>query len=310
MAKEASESRANRWLQLSTMLGAGIAPATAVKSLTKIPHRDNQAFARVADLLARGQSMSAALQRSKFLSKHDLASINNAEKVGQLADGFDYIAHDHLTRFRNRRSLETSFLLPQVILLIAAIAALSIRIFQYGQSLISAIVEVSVVVIVCLLATRLFMVLWSLNSRVWLSWLWPITIIKRNSVWFQNHFEYHFYRHLNWQLGASVSAAEALQNCDKLISNTVYQQQLRNAADSAASGQSISASLINADLVLSVRMGQAIMVGHETGVFDSSLKSELSWLKSKIEARTQEQIKWLPKVYYFMVVVVVFTYLF
>ena len=310
MAKEESESRANRWQQLSVLLDAGIAPAKAVKSLTKIPHRDNQAFIRVADLLARGQSMSNALKRSKFLSKYELASIKTAEEVGQLAQGFDYIAHDHLTRSRNRRSLETSFLLPQVILLIAAIAALSIRIFQHQQSLISATIDVSVVVIVCLLATRLFMFLWSLNTRVWLSWFWSAPFIKEHSGWFQNHFEYHFYRHLSWHLGAGVSAEQAIKHCDKLISNPRYQQRLKGAVAGAASGQSILASLINADLILSDRMRQSLMVGNQTGVFDKSLQSELSWLKSRIEARTLEQVKWLPKFYHFVIIVVVFTYLF
>ena len=310
MAKEGLESRALHWQQLSVMLSAGIAPAVAVKTLTETPNSDNRALTRVADLLARGQSMSAALTRSKLLSKHDLATIGYAEEAGLLADGFDHIASDHIARSNNKSSLETGLLFPQVILLIAAIAALSIRIFQFQQPLIAATVSVSMVVILFLLATRVFVFLWSLNPRVWLGLLWPLSFLKKNSAWFQNHFEYHFYRHLSWQLGAGVPAEVAVRRSDNLILNNLYQRQLNGTGDSISNGYSIPASLINGGLVLSNRMQQSLVVGSETGAFDASLNTELSRLKGVIEARVKEQIKWLPKIYYFVVVVVIFTYLF
>ena len=306
--KDNKDNVAYRWLQLSVMLGAGITPATAVKTLTKKHHKSNTALLRAASLLERGLSMTEALKQTKQLSKHDLAILNNAEKAGRTAQGLDYIARDQMTRWRHRHSLETAFLLPKAILFIGAIAALFIQTLQGHGSLIPTIVWIATVTTAVLLATKLFVVLWSLNARIWLSFLWPFRHFTQQNSWFQNHFEHNFFRNLRWQLQSGVSADKAIQRCTDLIKHSHYRQQINTAIHAVKEGQPLPTSLLQAKLILSNRMRQTLLTANEVGVFDKSLEIELNWLQHKINTRAEEQIKWLPKIYYFVILAVVFTY--
>ena len=310
MNNNSKENRAYRWLQLSVLLGAGILPANAVRTLTQKKHKDNLALLRVASLLEHGKSISGALKQTKLLSNHDLAILKNAEQAGCIPEGLDFIAHDQMVRWQHRRSLETAFLLPKAILFIGAFAALFVHIVQNHGSLMSTLINITMVVATVLLVTRLFVVLWSLNARIWLSFLWSFSYFKKHSKWFQNHFEFNFFQNLRWQLQSGVAADEAMQRCADLIKHPSYRRQIQTAIDAVIEGQPLFASLLQARLVLSNRIRQTLLTANEVGTFDKSLKIELDWLQRKIKARAEEQIKWLPKIYYFIVLFVVFTHLF
>ena len=310
LAKISKDNVAYRWLQLSAMLGSGIAPETAVRTLTKNPHRNNNALLRAANYLQNGQSMSAAFKQTKLLSKHDLAIFSNAERAGRIPQGLESIARDQMTRWQQQRTLETGLLLPKAILFIGAIAALFIQTLQNQGSLNEAFISIAIITVVVLLITRLFVVLWSLNALVWLSLLWPFDYLKSHNNWFKNHFEYNFFRNLRWQLQAGVAADEALYRCTDLIKQPNYRKQVNTAISAVKEGQSLATSLYQSRLVLSNRMKQTLLIADEVGIFDKSLKLELDWLQRKINMRTKEQIKWLPKAYYFIVLAVIFKYFF
>ena len=291
------------------MIDAGIQASTAVKTINKVKHRDNQALARMASMLERGASLSSAFERTGLLSKFELAMVVSAEKAGRVAQGLAHISQERKQSIEQANTLASAFFLPKAILLIGAVAAIFIRIFQSKQDAFTAIIEVSLLFIVALFLIRLFLYLWSRDVGIYLSLAWPLEFIRRRSGWFQSQFEYKFYRSLNWQLQSGVAADQAVNRCSTMLTNLGYKKSLAHAVNDLKSGQSIPDSLANQNLALSSRMKQILVVANQTGTFERSIDAELKLLKARIDLRIEQQIKWLPKVLYVLVLWFVLTYL-
>ena len=302
-------SRAHRWMQLSVMLEAGIQASAAVKTINKTKHRDNRALAQSVQLLERGQSLGSAFKHLNLLSEYELAMLVGAEKAGRVAQGLEHISRDQRQNVEYRNTLAAGFVLPKAMLLIAAIVALFIRIFEYKQDVVLAALQVSLLTIAAFMAIQAFLHLWSRDARGYLSRMWSIESIRHRSRWFQSHFEYHFYHSLNWQLQSGVAVDIALDRCSKMLANRRFKDQVEAAVNDLQTGRSISESLINQGLVLSARMKQTLMVANETGTFEKSIAGELALLKASMELGVENQIKWLPKILYVLVLWFVFTFL-
>ena len=303
------EARAQRWLQLSVMLAAGITPPKAISTLNQTPHRDHTALSRMVGLLERGQSLTSAFKRVKLLSDFDEALLGVAEKAGRADQALKHISNRMLEQSQQRRMLETSLLLPQLVLLIGGFAAIFIRVFQYQQSFLSAAVDVLFILMAVFLATRLFVYCWSLDTRVYLSMLWPLDSIKRLSTGFQNRFDYAFYRNLSWQIQSGIASDESVGRCALLLNNKVYQKQVKAAVKTLQAGHSLAESMQNARLVLSDQMRQVLLIADQTGTSDASINKQLDLLKQSIDASVEQQIIWLPKAYYVLVLWVIVTQL-
>lgn len=291
------------------MLAAGIEATVAVQTLNKTRHEDNKALARVTALLQRGQPISLSLKRTGLLTDFDFLMLDNAEKAGRVAQGLEHISSEQITSFEQRRTLATALLLPQAILIIGAVVAIFLRVFDYQQSMLSAIFEVSILVAGVLVLTRVFLNLWAADARYFLSLFWPSGIFRRKFAWFARHFEYNFYRDLSWQLESGIAADIAVDRCASMLRCRHYQAQVSKAAKSLQEGRPIVDSLMSEDLVLSSRMRQTLLIAQQAGTVDTSIKGELTLLRQQIELARQEQIRWLPKIYYVFILYFIFTQL-
>ncbi len=303
-------SRAYRWMQLSVMLSAGIEPSVAITTLNNTKHQDNKALSRMALLLQRGQSFTSAFKHTGLLSKYELAMVTGADQAGRISQGLDHIARDRQKAEEQTRALATALLLPRAILLIAAVAAFFVRVAQFNQDMITAAIQVSLLVLIVFALTKLFLMFWSHDVRAYLSLLWPISFIKNTSTWFQANFEYNFYRSLNWQLQSGVAADVAVKRCGTMLDSSSYKNNVEKALKALSKGRSIVDSLSAQGLVLSARMKQTLAVANQTGTFEKSVHGELVLLKGQIDMRVEQQIKWLPKIYYILVLWFIFSYLF
>ena len=289
------------------MIDAGIQASTAVKTINKVKHRDNQALARMASMLERGASLSSAFERTGLLSKFELAMVGSAEKVVRVAQGLAHISQERKQSIEQANTLASAFFLPKAILLIGAVAAIFIRIFQSKQDALTAIIEVSLLFIVALFLIRLFLYLWSRDVGIYLSLAWPLEFIRRRSGWFQSHFDYQFFRSLNWQLQSGVAADEAVYRCSTMLSNLDYKKHLERTVKDLQAGKSIAETFIQRNLALSARMKQTLLIADETGTYEKSIDGELRLLKVRIDLRIEQQIKWLPKVLYVLALWFIFT---
>ena len=285
-------------MQLSVMLDAGIQASTAVKTINKIEHRDNRALARMAQLLERGQSLSSSFKRTRLLSEFELAMVTSAEQAGRVAQGLAHIAQDRQQTIEQVNTLAAAFVFPKAMLFIGAVAAIFIRVFQSKQDAVIATIQVSFLLIFAFAVIQLFLYMWSRDVRVYLSAMWPFNPIKQRSVWFQSHFDYQFYRSLNWQLQSGVAADEAVNRCTTMLSNLDYKKHLERTVKDLQTGKSIAETLIQQNVALSARMKQTLLIADETGTYEKSIDGELKLLKVRIDLRIEQQIKWLPKVLY------------
>lgn len=302
-------SRPHRWMQLSVMLDAGMQAATAVKTINKTKHRDNKALARMVKLLERGQSFSSAFKRVGLLSEHELAMVTSAEQAGRVAQGLEHISRDRQKSIEQANALAAALILPKAILIIGGVVACFIRVLQFQQDPGAAVFEVLVLLIFAFAVTQFFLYLWCKDVRAYLSVMWSSQLIRQRSRRFQSHFEYNFYRSLNWQLQSGVAADEAVNRCSTMLSNLDFKKHVDAAVYQLQKGQSIIDSLSSQNLVLSTRMKQTLAVANETGTFEKSISGELTLLKGQIDFRIEQQIKWLPKVFYVLALWFVFSYL-
>jgi len=202
--------------------------------------------------------------------------------------------------------MEAALLMPKAVLLIAAFVALFIKVVQDQQALFASLIEVSLLVLLVLVLTRLCLNLWSMDTRRWLGILWPSSLIRGNSKLFINRFELLFFKALQWQSNAGVAMDSALANLRYLLNNSLYQTNVDQAQAGLIAGQPLAKALIENHLVLSQRMRSVLEVAHATGTVDQSLDHELAILESRLDEQVKNQLRWWPKLYYVLVLVIMF----
>ena len=97
--------RINPWpqqfMQLSSMLDAGLSVEHALKTLYETPNikrkknkesREQQNLKKVTQHVSRGSTLSTALKANKVIDRFDAALLENAETAGRLPQGLDHIS--------------------------------------------------------------------------------------------------------------------------------------------------------------------------------------------------------------------------
>jgi len=288
------------------MLSAGLAVQKALETLNRSLHQDNIKLGLVIRRVAKGVKLSSALSQAKLVSAYEFALLKTAEAAGKIEHGLEHISQRQLKNINHRRSMEAALLMPKAVLLIAAFVALFIKVVQDQQALFASLIEVSLLVLLVLVLTRLCLNLWSMDTRRWLGILWPSSLIRGNSKLFINRFELLFFKALQWQSNAGVAMDSALANLRYLLNNSLYQTNVDQAQAGLIAGQPLAKALIENHLVLSQRMRSVLEVAHATGTVDQSLDHELAILESRLDEQVKNQLRWWPKLYYVLVLVIMF----
>jgi len=306
----------SRLQQLAVMIDAGLPIDQALSALLRSQQNPAQKrsgkavkielnLRRCIALIGRGSSLAGALQECGVISKFDHAVLSIAEEAGRTADGLNHISEQKLRQAQNVASIKATLLLPQAVLMIGAFAAIFVRMALAEMTAIDAVLPVLYAVILFMLVTRLFIRLLALDTRVWLGVLWPAAWIKQRSTLYQKLVEQQFYRGLIWQLNAGVAADTALHNCELLLSSPQFRGSASGAANLAANGISIPKCLKMHGLVLSDRMRTALSIGNESGRYAQAIENELSIQAQTLKLSMQNFIRWLPRFYYLLVLVVI-----
>jgi len=293
------------------MIAAGVTIEKALESLVK--DRNNsiaQRLTRALGLVRRGVGLSQALKRSDCLNGFDVQLLATAEAAGCLPDGLNYIAERRLGQQQRVNNLTAALVLPQAVLLIGAFAAIFVRINSYQEPIFNAVVSVAVLTTIAWLMIRFSLVMLRLDARYFLSWLWPIGVVRNQSWFYQATFELLFYRCLLWQLKAGEAVQKATERCQKLLTAPSFQAAVHSAADTMGGGTSVPESLRNSGLVLSRDLRQVMLIADESGRWEQAIAHELTLRGGALKQRLGAVFKWLPRVYYLCVLVFIVRFLF
>ncbi len=287
------------------MLSAGIDPVKALETLTRNNHKDKIKLLGVTRRVAKGKSLSQALHNAHLISVYQFGLLKSAESAGKLADGLDYIGVQQLKLEQAQKSMQAALWLPQAVFIIGAIVAVFIRLAKDQEPLFDIISDVGLSVLSVLALTRIAVLLWSREPQFWLSLFWSTRFVRERSDWFKLRFEVAFYRPLQWQLSAGVVMDQALRNLSPLLTDKRYKQQLVQATKAVLNGQSTVKALLENRLVLSSHLRAVLRTGEQSGTFEEALGHQLKLMELQIAEQVQQQIRWWPKLYYSIVLLLV-----
>lgn len=299
-----------RWIQLSSMLDAGLSVESAFKTLTKVPNKDHDVLKKIIYRVSKGSTLTAALLANNIIDKFDAALLDSAETAGRLPQGLKHISELKISQQRTKKTLSGLTLLPKVMLIIGAIAGIFVRTAQQGQSINQAVLDTGIIVIISFIIIRAAIELLTIDARIPLSIGWGINLLHSKSRRFQQHFEQRFYHSLTWQLASGVDAATAIKRNALLLSSKRYQKTVIQASLSAAKGLSLPVVLEQFGLAPSKRMQQTLSFADSSGTIEKAIGHELKLIDQDIQHFNKALIAWWPRAVYVGALLVVVKYMF
>lgn len=295
------------WQQLAVMISSGMPIDRALKVLAKGPQgvRVDTSLQRCIGLVSRGAGLAESFRRCKIIGEFDFELLKSAEKAGRLEAGLQHIAERRLNQLQHISSLRVSLILPIGVLLIGAFAGIFVRVTVSSEPWLVAIMSVAFGLTVVLTLTYFSLHALRSDSRQWLSALWPIQFVKSASTRFQTTIDQLFFRSFIWQIKSGTDAQEACTLCENLLNNASFRAAVTAASQDMKTGKSIPCSLIDNGLVLSQSMRQVLLIADQSGQYEKAVSHELALQYQEQERQTKETYKWLPKIYYVIVIVVI-----
>ena len=298
-----------RWMQLSSMLAAGLSVENCLKTLNKTPVQDHQTLTKITQYVANGSNLTTALLKLKIIDTFDAALLANAETAGRLPEGLHHIARLQLKRQKTIRTLSGLALLPKAILIIGALVAMFIRIVQYGQNPANVISSLAITLTISFIAIWLAILVLTIDARIPLSLAWGRQFLHKHSRRFQQHFEQRFYASLVWQITSGVDTSTALKRNALLLNSKSYTMAVKQAASDVASGTDLPTTLIKNKLILSKRMRHILPIADMSGTTEKAISHELQSIELQIAHTVNVLISWWPKALYIICLLIVIRFM-
>lgn len=294
-----------RYSQLAVMVDAGLSLEHALATINKGLKNADPQLDRALGLVKRGKSFSTAFKTSGILSNFDYALLRTAETAGRLGEGLKHISELRINHIQRVRSLKTGLMLPKMVLLIGGLAGIFVKMNTGGQSVLQAVLSVSLTLVFVFAISYVFERLLLCDIRHYLSLLWPINYFRKTNKRYHHLFEAVFFRALNWQLNSGIDARKALHNCQALLTSKPFKTQVADAAKAVEQGHSIPETLEMHNLVLSQRMRQVLLIAQQSGRYQQAIEHELTLQGGNIKQDVEALIKWAPRFYYLIVILVI-----
>jgi len=195
--------------------------------------------------------------------------------------------------------------LPKAIVLIGALAGVFVRVATDKQNTFDAVISVGAITAWFYLICYLSLFIIRADTRIWMSWFWPNTILFNKNSWCSLALEHYFYKSLVWQVSAGVPYSRAIERCRSLLSSDSFSVAVNKASKDMAKGCSLSQSLIKHGLVLTDRMRQVLLVADESGTHEAAIKHELKLQSGRLDLKAKNFFKWAPRFFYLVALIVV-----
>lgn len=258
--------------------------------------------------LQRGSSLSVALNNERLTGIYERTLLEVAQHSGKLSNALNEIANFHESRQQRVQRLKKQLWLSITIVSIAVVIGTALDVARGHPPLTSVLSNALVLVLILVVNQCLF----SLLQRDIFSWLstgWGIGLQKSVSL-YQRYFEFYFYTLLNWQIEAGNDLQSAFNKCSTILANKSYQKKIKNCLQQIQQGQGIADILRQNDLVFSTGLNQTLITGEQSGSLHQAISHYLRLERESLEATTDAIFRWLPRIYYILVLSFVLQYVF
>lgn len=288
---------ANFLRELATLMEAGLPPATAIKELKS--HGNN--WVNVEADLNKGSKLSRSLYKHQFISRYEQEVIRIAEDAGRLPNGLRTIADSSEQRIARIRHLKSKLFYPFSILTIAiGVNALVLLIGPSGHSTLDILMAAAFQFILAFFVTRQLLKQLNKDACVVLSQTWPL----RSQTWYQLLTETTVFGALYWQQQSGINFQEGFKRIAHLINHKTFKTELSRLSKQCAQGQSVSESLKQSDLPVTDHFKQILLTAEQSGNWNIALSRQLSLSQDELNQTVDSLFDWLPRIYYFFVVII------
>lgn len=259
---------------LALLLRAGIGIVEALRTLSASSSKALHApLNRVAILVAEGATVSEAMQRFPALfSLADVGVMRAAERVGELARGFDIIADGHRERLELRTQLLRSAIYPLIVVVVHIFLA-PITILLESPKAYMVVVSRHLAILVgaillCVFGVpalaRVPRVNGTLKRAAW-RLPWPATV-------YVAHARTLFVRTLGRGLAAGLALFESLRGASAVTNDPEVEARAQVISDAVVDGQELAPQLTRSGLV--ARPDATILVaGEQSGRLAETLET-------------------------------------
>lgn len=284
------------------MLASGLSPQQIMSSLQQQVESatQQQAFAKVEQGLAQGQSWIDLLLKYRCLSRYHYQVLSIAEGAGKLVPTFLMLAHQLEQRQERQQRLKVQIGVAQAIISIALLVQIVVAVIG-GLFPLSAIIFW----LLMLFLTRSLYFLLAQDIFVLLSMGVSKPLLKTNQI-VQRVFEYYFYDLLLMQLSAGIDAQQAIRVLSQIFPSASLRHKLRAAQHFLEQGNSLTSTLIKANLVFTTHLKQVLSVGEQSGRLEQNLAYHLRLEAQYLDIIIRDIFAWLPRVYYTIALILLF----
>lgn len=305
-----ADSRINVYHNLSVMLNAGV-PITRTLQTVQQGSRFGRLFSRIEDEVARGNSLSEAVQNheTKF-QKLDRVLIRVGEETGQLSEMFNELSQWYSFRQRLNRTIRSGMVFPVLMIhalaFIAPVVPFALSGFD-GEIYVRGLVKIlslfyissAVILAIKFLTPKQGPLRWLLDSFILFVPLLGKAVRELELSRFTKIFSITY--------RAGIPIVKCAQMATEVISNRVMWRHLKGAQERAELGEELSLGFSKA---LPGEFISVWQVGEESGELDVS-----TWRLSQMHADNAEMrfsiiAQWVPRLIYAIVAGVMIYYIF
>jgi type II secretory pathway component PulF len=287
---------------LAQLLEAGISPAEATERLLSDGTEKDPALEDLASAFRKGRSIADALSGAGFATKLETEILRSAEQSGKLSEALHLVANNFEKRKLRTHALRLRLWLPNFLVFIALVVGV-VRDVTAGAAIGASIVQATFVIVVIFCITQMTLRATARDASRWLSfgWRWRL---QNTSTLFRRFFEHTFYTMFLWQAQAGVDPISGARSLTSALDAPSYRRSLRRYVDKLNRGESVVDALRDAELLVPGELAEVINTGEHSGRLAPALEHYLDIQALSLERKANTIFAWIPRVYYFVVIII------
>ncbi|MHC4623192.1 MAG: type II secretion system F family protein [Planctomycetota bacterium] len=297
---------------LSTMLGAGVPLQRSLNTVRSgLGGRLGPAFEKLAEAVSKGNTLTETMVvQPKVFGPLDVMIVGAAEESGSLPELLGLLSKWHEHRQRIRKRIISGLTLPVVLIHLTAIFAPLPAFFLSGGHILPLVAEIVGILLLFYVPAAAVIAIIRLTPkdgplRETLDRLVLRIPVLGPAVYKLSISRYCWVFHMLLKAGLPITACA--EKAADATGNAVVAEQVRGGAASAARGQPVSEGF---GTKLPIDFLDLWRVGEETGELDTATGRLAAGKGEDAEFLLTEFGRWLPRVIYFLVCLLIVYYIF
>ncbi|MDQ7072283.1 MAG: type II secretion system F family protein [Gammaproteobacteria bacterium] len=125
------------------------------------------------------------------------------------------------------------------------------------------------------------------------------------STLYKHLFEQLLFTALVWNSRAGIDFKTGLLKVSNLINSKKLKTKLKMASNYCGQGLAVVESIKRSDLPITTELQQLLKIAEESGRWEQAVDHYLKQQRVMLDMKIDSALEWLPKVYYFFIVVFV-----